>query len=77
MSDKTTRAGHSFSVSPNRYVRIKLAESIIGYSEEAIQTKIQRGIWLEGHEYIRAPDGNILINIEGFNLWAENRRRAG
>lgn len=64
------------SLAPARYVRPKVFEVITGYTEEAVQTKIKRGVWLEGKEYIRAPDGNILINVEGFYRWAEGQRQA-
>lgn len=58
------------------YVRIKVFEAIVGYTEEAVHTKIKRGVWLAGKEYIRAPDGNILISLEGFYRWAEGQRQA-
>lgn len=64
------------TISPARYVRPKVFETITGYTEEAVSTKIKRGVWLEGQEYIRAPDGNILINLEGFYRWAEGQRQA-
>ena len=59
-----------------RYVRPKVFEALTGYTEEAVHTKIKRGVWLEGEEYIRAPDGNILISVEGFYRWAEGQRGA-
>lgn len=58
-----------------RFVRIPLAETLTGYTEKAIRRKIEEGVWLEGREYRRAPDGNLLIDMEGFNLWVEGRRR--
>lgn len=64
------------TIAPARYVRPKVFEAITGYTEEAVSTKIKRGIWLEGKEYIRAPDGNILIILEGFYRWAEGQRQA-
>lgn len=60
-----------------KYVKPRKYEEASGYTVEAIETKIKRGVWLEGHEYIRAPDGNILISIEGVELWAEGRRVVG
>jgi len=41
-----------------------------GYSEHAIRTKISRGVWGENEVWVRTPDNRVLINIEGFNLWA-------
>lgn len=60
-----------------RFVRIKVAAAITGYTERAIETKILRGVWLERHEYVRAPDGAILIDMEGYARWAAGQRRAG
>ncbi|QEL10837.1 excisionase [Kushneria phosphatilytica] len=59
------------------YVRIRRFEELTGYTEEAIRTKINRGVWREGFEYRRAPDGNILISIRGFEEWVESRKEYG
>jgi hypothetical protein len=63
-------------VTPARFVRIPLAEALTGYTAEAISTKVKRGVWLEGKEYIRAPDGSILIDLEGYERWAVGQRQA-
>lgn len=65
-----------FVISSARYVRIPLASARTGYTIEAIETKVKRGVWLEGKEYIRAPDGSILIDMEGYERWAVGQRRA-
>lgn len=62
---------------PRRFVRIPLAAAATGYSEEAISTKVKRGVWLEGREYVRAPDGSILVDLEGYERWAVGQRQAG
>lgn len=59
-----------------QFVVIKKAADLTGYSVAAIQTKIHRGIWLEGHEYIRAPDGRVLIDMHGYRRWVAGQRRA-
>jgi hypothetical protein len=43
-----------------------------GYSEHAIRSKIQKGVWMEGRVWRRAPDGKILIDEDGYNEWVEN-----
>lgn len=56
-----------------------------GYTERAVRLKIQNGVWIEGREYRRAPDGHIMINVEGVEEWVEKqpalskagRRRSG
>jgi len=56
-----------------RYVLLPLATQITGYTVNAMQRKIGRGDWLEGKVWVRAPDGHILISIEGFEKWVEGR----
>lgn len=59
-----------------RYVKLMLFESITGYTQKAIRRKIEEGIWLEGKEYRRAPDGHVLVDMEGYYKWVENQRPA-
>lgn len=47
-----------------------------GYTEEAVHKKIERGVWLQDREYVRAPDGRILISLQGFDKWAEGQASA-
>lgn len=74
--DRKARVAY-LPVSPSRYVRLATAQAATGYTIEAIQTKIKRGVWLEGYEYIRAPDGNVLVDLVGYERWVEGQRRAG
>ena len=48
-------------------VRQFAAES--GYTEEAIRTKISRGVFGENEVWVRGPDNRVLISIQGFNEW--------
>lgn len=45
------------------------------YTPKAVERKIQDGVWLEGHEYVRAPDRRILISIKGYEKWAVGQRQ--
>jgi hypothetical protein len=65
----------TIAIAPARYVRIPLAAARTGYTVEAIETKIKRGVWLEGKEFIRAPDGAVLVDMEGYERWAEGQRQ--
>jgi len=51
-------------------VRQFAAES--GYTEEAIRTKIKRGVFGENEVWVRGPDNRTLISIKGFNEWVIN-----
>lgn len=55
-----------------RYVTVKKFSELSGYTEAAARTKISDGIWLEGREWKRAPDGRVLIDIEGYSAWVES-----
>jgi hypothetical protein len=58
-------------VSPAPYVTIPLAAQVTGFTEKAIRRKIEEGVWLEGREFVKAPDGHILISIKGYSQWVE------
>ena len=59
-----------------RYVRINLFAQQSGFTEKAIRRKIEDGIWVQNREYRKAPDGAILIDIEGYNQWVEGNPAA-
>lgn len=54
-----------------RYVQVWKFCELTGYTDEAVRGKIKRGSWLEGVVWRKAPDGHILIDLEGYNKWAE------
>jgi hypothetical protein len=61
-------------IAPAPFVTIELAAVATGYSGKAIRRKIEEGVWLDGHEYVRAPDGRILVSLEGYARWAKGLR---
>jgi hypothetical protein len=60
-------------IMPARYVRIVLAQALTGYTVKAIERKIERGDWVEGKLWRRAPDGRIVIDMTGYHQWVEGR----
>jgi hypothetical protein len=56
-----------------KWVTIKKAAELTGYSPKAIEHKRENGTWLEGAIWIKAPDGRILISTEGIEAWAEGQ----
>jgi hypothetical protein len=56
------------------YVTIPVAAATTGYSAKAIRRKIEAGVWLEGREFRRAPDGHVLISVKGYESWVERGR---
>ena len=61
-----------FVLAPARYVLLPLANLITGYSVKAMERKIERGDWVEGKVWRRAPDGRILVDLVGYQKWVEN-----
>lgn len=59
-----------------RFIKISKFCELTGYTAEAIQVKIRRGIWMENREYRRAPDNVILVDVEGYEQWARGERAA-
>lgn len=59
-------------VAPARYVLLPLANIMTGSTVKAMQRKIARGDWPEGKVWRHAPDGRILIDLEGYQRWVEN-----
>ena len=59
-------------VAPARYVLLPLAYAITGYTVKAMERKIERGDWIEGKVWRRAPDGHIMIDIQGYQRWVES-----
>jgi hypothetical protein len=60
-----------------RFVRIKKFADLTGYTKEAVEAKIKKGVWLSGREYRKAPDGNILVDMEGYESWVEHAHPPG
>lgn len=51
------------------YVTVKKFAEMTGYTCKAVYTKIERGIWKEGLQWRRAPDGRVLIFLTGIENW--------
>ncbi|WP_373753615.1 excisionase [Neisseria weixii] len=56
----------------NLYLLKKYAE-MSGYTENAIRSKINKGIWIEGRHYHRAPDRHIVIDVQEVEKWQKNQ----
>lgn len=58
------------------YVRIALFVEKTGWTDKAVRRKIEEGVWPEGQIWRRAPDGSIVISMEGYERWVEVGRAA-
>jgi hypothetical protein len=52
-------------------VTVSRAALLTGYSEKAINQKIDKLVWMEGHQWHKAPDGHRLIDLQGYEKWVE------
>jgi hypothetical protein len=59
---------------PVRYILIPAFCALTGYSDKAVRRKIEDGVWIEGRQYRRAPDGHIQMDLEGYERWVEGDR---
>lgn len=59
-----------------RYIRIALFTAQTGWTDKAVRRKIGDGVWVLGREYRRAPDGAVLIDVEGYEKWVEGGAEA-
>lgn len=57
-----------------RHVTIPKFSADSGYTEKAIRRKIESGAWLEGDIWVKAPDGRILIDREGYEAWLKGQK---
>lgn len=69
---KLSRSGEAH-VAPARYVLLRVANIVTGYSVKAMERKIERGDWQEGKVWRRAPDGHIMIDLQGYQRWVEDQ----
>lgn len=61
-------------IAPARFVTVEIAVYCSGYSAAAINSKIDRGDWVERREFVYAPDGRRLIDLRGYERWAQSRK---
>lgn len=54
------------------YVTLPVASAAIGLTVKAMRRKIEDGKWLEGEVWRKAPDGHVMISIEGYRRWVES-----
>lgn len=67
----THEVSQAVLVAPAPHVTVALAAAITGFSEKAIRRKLEDGVWPEREMWRRAPDGSILISMEGYRKWVE------
>jgi len=57
----------------SRHVLLNVVAQLTGYTVKAVERKMERGDWIEGKVWLRAPDGRILMDVLRFQRWVEGR----
>ena len=65
------QVNYGHNISWVRYVSVNRAADLTGYSECAIRAKISTGVWAEGKEWKWGADGKQLVDLQGYDRWAE------
>jgi len=60
----------------NNWVRLKKYCENTGDTSPAVHARRHKGIWLDGKHTIKAPDGNLWVNIEEAEKWIEFGNKA-
>jgi hypothetical protein len=56
-----------------KWVLIKVLAKESGCTENAIRSKIKKGIWRQPTHWRKAPDGRIWFNLEAIEKWVESK----
>lgn len=54
-----------------KWVKLRRYLELSGDTEDAVQKKVARGLWLDGLHYKQAPDGVRWYNTEAIEKWVE------
>lgn len=46
------------------------------YTLKAIEKKIEQRVWRFGQVLAKAPDGHVMIDLDGFERWVEGEKVA-
>lgn len=56
-----------------KWALIKVLSRESGYTEDAIRSKIKKGVWRAGTHYRKAPDGRIMFDLEAIDKWVVSK----
>lgn len=56
-----------------KWVLISKVIELVGYTDDAIRSKISKGVWLSGVHWTKAPDGRLMFNLEAIQKWIEHK----
>jgi len=62
----------TYQASLPKWIRLKKYAEISGVTGNAFHIKKNQGHLAEGVHWIKAPDGNIMVNWSAMDKWVEN-----
>jgi hypothetical protein len=72
--DKRLPTYAAVGLTPPRFVQAWVAALLTGYTEKAINAKMDEGVWVENREWMKAPDGRRLVDLQGYERWVMRGR---
>jgi len=54
-----------------RLVTLKRFCELTGYTPDAVNKKVNTGVWMMGKIVVKAPDGRRLIDLQEYEKWAQ------
>lgn len=56
------------------WVRSSVVCRVKGYTDDAIRANRRKGVWCEGIEFIKAPDGKYRYSLKAIDQWEAGKR---
>lgn len=53
----------------DRWVLIRKAAEVTGYTQSAIRTKIKRSVWTRGRHWRKGPDNRVFVDLQAIQRW--------
>ncbi len=52
-----------------RYIKLDRFAELTGYTGTALRQKRKTGKWVDGIHILKAPDGNLMVDILAYEAW--------
>ncbi len=53
----------------DRWVLIRRAAEVTGYTQSAIRTKIKLSVWTRGRHWCKGPDNRVFVDLQAIQRW--------
>jgi hypothetical protein len=55
------------------WVLISKLSELVGLTDDAIRSKMKKGVWLQGRHWRKAPDNRIYFCLPEIKKWIEGK----